>query len=347
MLPADVTFGIFDHLDRGPGSLRDFYEARLRFVEAADRAGFRTYHVAEHHATPLGMAPSPGIFLSAVAQRTRRLRMGPLVYILPLYPPIRLIEEIAMLDQLSGGRFELGVGRGISPYELAYCGVDFLEARDMADEALEVILAGLRAGAEGGQLTHRGRHYRYLGVPIELAPVQRPHPPLWQGLVSPDAAAAAARRGVNLVSTGPNAAVKQLVERYFEAWPGRDGDARPLIGAQRHVFVAETDAEALALARPAYQVWYESLVHLWRRFNSQPVRFHDTLDKALAHDAAIVGSPATVRAEVERHVAETGTRYFVGRFIYGTLTLEQSLRSLELWGQAFPFQRVESPARTA
>src|SRR5271165_322873 len=80
-----VKFGVFDHIDRNGAPLESQYEARLRIVEAYDAAGFDSYHVAEHHGTPLGMAPSPGIFLASVAQRTRRIRFGPLVYILPLY----------------------------------------------------------------------------------------------------------------------------------------------------------------------------------------------------------------------------------------------------------------------
>ena len=103
-------------------SLADYYEDRLKIVEAYDRAGFYGYHLAEHHATPLGMAPSPNVFLAAVAQRTRRLRFGPMVYVLPLYHPLRLIEEICMLDQMSGGRLEIGFGRGASPIELAIYG---------------------------------------------------------------------------------------------------------------------------------------------------------------------------------------------------------------------------------
>ena len=110
-----MQFGVFDHMDRGQGSLAELYESRLQLAEAYDRAGFYGYHVAEHHATPLGVAPSPSVFLSAVAQRTKRLRFGPLVYLLPMYHPVRLIDEICMLDQMSGGRFMLGVGRGISP----------------------------------------------------------------------------------------------------------------------------------------------------------------------------------------------------------------------------------------
>ena len=85
-----MKFGIFDHLDRsGPDAERQ-YEERLRLIELYEWAGFHAYHVAEHHGTPLGMAPSPGLFLSAVAQRTTTLRFGPLVYSLGLYHPLRL-----------------------------------------------------------------------------------------------------------------------------------------------------------------------------------------------------------------------------------------------------------------
>src|SRR5437660_10183327 len=111
-----MEFGIFDHLDRnlerGPASLADYYEERLATVELFERAGFHAYHVAEHHLTPLGMAPSPSVFLAAVAQRTTRLRFGPMVYVAPLYHPLRLLEEIGMLDQMSGGRLEIAFGRG-------------------------------------------------------------------------------------------------------------------------------------------------------------------------------------------------------------------------------------------
>ncbi|HIF09834.1 MAG TPA: LLM class flavin-dependent oxidoreductase [Sneathiellales bacterium] len=87
---ADKEFGIFDHLERRKDqAVADLYEGRLKFLEAADTAGIRTYHLAEHHATPLGMAPSPSVFLSAVAQRTQNIRFGPLLYLLPLYEPVR------------------------------------------------------------------------------------------------------------------------------------------------------------------------------------------------------------------------------------------------------------------
>ncbi len=121
---TEIKFGLFDWIDRGTAPLHQLYEERLELLAAAEEAGFFCYHLAEHHATPLGMAPSPALFLAAAAQRTRRIRLGPLVYLLPLYNPLRLTEEVCMLDQMSNGRLELGVGRGVTPYELRYYGVD-------------------------------------------------------------------------------------------------------------------------------------------------------------------------------------------------------------------------------
>ena len=110
-----MQFGVFDHLDLGAVALGEHYENRLKLIEAYDRLGLRSYHLAEHHATPLGMAPSPSVFLAAVAQRTRRLRFGPLVYTLSLHHPLRVAEEICMLDHMSGGT----AGAGRRPRRLA------------------------------------------------------------------------------------------------------------------------------------------------------------------------------------------------------------------------------------
>ena len=159
-----MKLGVFDHMDRGLAPLDELYEERLKLVEAYDRAGFHGYHVAEHHATPLGVAPCPGVWLAAVAQRTQRLRFGPLVYLLPLYHPIKLLEEICMLDQISRGRFLLGVGRGISPIELRYYGLDPDETPAMYAEALEVIQRGMTSPV----LNFSGKYYNYRDVPMEL-----------------------------------------------------------------------------------------------------------------------------------------------------------------------------------
>src|SRR5690242_11785497 len=138
-----MQFGIFDQIDRGLYPLAEQYEKRLELIAFYDACGFRTYHMSEHHATPLNLASSPSVFLAAVAQRTRRIRFGALVYVLPAHHPLRLAEEICMLDHLSGGRVEVGIGRGASPHELDYFGVDSDQAQAMYVEAYQVIMQSL------------------------------------------------------------------------------------------------------------------------------------------------------------------------------------------------------------
>src|SRR5690242_9493411 len=235
-----MKFGVFDHMDRSGGDLHRQFDDRLRLIELYERAGFHAYHIAEHHATPLGMASSPSVFLAAVAQRTKRLRFGPLVYTLSLYHPLRLIDEICMLDQMSGGRLELGIGRGISPIEVGFFGVDPAAAQAIYTEPLEIPLAGLA----DGRVACGGQHFPSRDVPVVMAPVQPPHPPLWYGVAKPDGAAWAASRGINIVCNGPAAAVRASTDRYRAEWraAGHDAASLPCMGLGRHIVVAETDA---------------------------------------------------------------------------------------------------------
>ena len=211
-----LAFGVFDHLDHSGAPLREFYEDRLKLAELYDRLGFYCYHVAEHHSTPLGMAPSPSVFLAAVAQRTRRLNFGPLVYTLPLYHPIRLIEEICMLDQMSGGRFQFGVGKGISPIETRYYGLDPENSAKMMAEAFEVLMRGL----QNRTLDFEGEFYSFKDVPIEVEPLQKPHPPLWYGVGAPHSVERPAATGMNIVTNAPAADARALVEHYWQHYKG-------------------------------------------------------------------------------------------------------------------------------
>ena len=328
-----IEFGVFDHLDRRPDTpLGQTYEDRLKLVEGYDRAGFYAYQIAEHHATPLTVAPAPSVFLAAVAQRTTRLRFGPMVYVLPLHHPLRLIEEICMLDQMSGGRFELGVGRGITPYELSYYGIDPALARDLFDETLDIVLAGLQTD----RLTHHGTHFDYDEVPLPIGPVQKPHPPLWIGMGTADGAARAGAKGVNVLTNSPLAAAAELMDRYREAHaaaPGGNGTDMPKMAVCRHTYVAETDAEAERIMREAYPAWYRHFVELWRAHGASPVvaQYTDDFDETRDKDLLVFGSPATVRAEIERYLETSGTNYFVCRFAYGSLTYPQSRAALDLF----------------
>src|SRR5579871_891192 len=245
-----MKFGIFDHMDQGAVPLGEQYENRLTLIEAYERAGFRAYHLAEHHATPLGMAPSPSVFLAAVAQRTKKLRFGPLVYTLNLYHPLRLIDEICMLDQMSGGRLELGLGRGISPYEVGYYGVDPATGPERFAEASEVILKGLTQE----RLDHHGKYFTFRDVPMEMRPVQVPYPPLWYGANSLESADRLAKQGYNSVVGMKAEGVGAFTARYRAAWKalGRDEADMPFIGLSRHILVGDTDKEAQSAAKRAF-----------------------------------------------------------------------------------------------
>src|ERR1700751_1232431 len=172
-----MQIGLFDHVEHGDRALAVLFDERLKFAAAADEAGIYCLHVAEHHATPLNMVPVPGVYLGALARATKRMRLGPLVYLLPLYSPLRLIEEICMLDHLSYGRLEVGVGRGVSPFELKYHKVEHDQSRDIFVDAFECVSAGLQTDT----LTYKGPHYEYENVPIALRPLQQPYPPFWYG----------------------------------------------------------------------------------------------------------------------------------------------------------------------
>ena len=171
-----------DHVGQADRPLFTLFDERLTFAAAADEAGIYCLHIAEHHATPLNMVPAPGAYLGAVARVTKRMRLGPLVYLLPLISPLRLVEEICMLDHLSHGRPEIGVGRGVSPFELGYHHIDHDRSREIFIDAYNCIRTGLTAET----LNHSGPHFTYKDVPLPLRSLQQPHPAFWYGLLECD-----------------------------------------------------------------------------------------------------------------------------------------------------------------
>jgi alkanesulfonate monooxygenase SsuD/methylene tetrahydromethanopterin reductase-like flavin-dependent oxidoreductase (luciferase family) len=326
-----MEFGIFDHLDRSPASLADYYEDRLATVELFDRAGFHAYHLAEHHATPLGMAPSPSVFLAAVAQRTRRLRFGPMIYALPLYHPLRMIEEICMLDQMSGGRLDVGFGRGASPIELDLFGTNPADARDIYDESLSIVVQGLRERT----VSFKGKHFSFDNVPMEMTPLQKPHPPIWYGVHANDSAARSARQGLNVISLDVVAATRGFSDSYRAAWKETDrAGPLPKFGLGRMLVVADTDAEALRLAERAYPVWQASFVHLFKVYDRMPSHPRPAEFAAIQADGrGLCGSPATVTEIIRKQMADSGADYFVGQFAFGDLTLAETRHSIELFAR--------------
>jgi alkanesulfonate monooxygenase SsuD/methylene tetrahydromethanopterin reductase-like flavin-dependent oxidoreductase (luciferase family) len=336
-----MKVGLFDHLERSDRPLATEFDERLVFAVAAEAAGIYCLHVAEHHGTPLNMVPVPGVYLGAVARATSRMRLGPMVYLLPLYSPLRLIEEICMLDHLSRGRLDVGVGRGVSPFELNFHKVAHEQSRDIFIDAFACIHAGLT----GETLNHAGPHFTYANVPMALRPLQQPHPPFWYGSSNRIGAAWSGERGMHFAANGPTALAKENIAAYRAALAKGAGPPVPkpefpggtAIGLLRHIVVAETDAEARRLARPNIEYHSASLNYLR---NTQPSTLADpranihrgtTFEEWEKDGMAIAGSPATVLGELERQATELGVNYLLAYLFFGTMTLAQALHSLELF----------------
>jgi alkanesulfonate monooxygenase SsuD/methylene tetrahydromethanopterin reductase-like flavin-dependent oxidoreductase (luciferase family) len=336
-----MKVGLFDHVEYGERPLATLFDERLTFAQAADEAGIYCLHVAEHHASPLNMVPAPGVYLGAVARATKRMRLGPLVYLLPLYSPLRLIEEICMLDHLSYGRLDVGVGRGVSPYELKFHKVEHEDSRDIFFDAFDCVSAGLTTD----MFTYKGKHYDYENVPIALRPLQQPHPPFWYASSNEIGSTWAGEQGLHYVTLGPTPLARTNIEAFKKAFARRGAPAQPkaefpggiVIGVQRHIFVADTDAEAHRYAKPAMEVHLANLnwlrvkhgvTGLTSRLN---VPRGATYEDCLADGTVIAGSPQTVRAEIERQLAALGVNYLLTYLFLGTMSLADALRSLSLF----------------
>jgi alkanesulfonate monooxygenase SsuD/methylene tetrahydromethanopterin reductase-like flavin-dependent oxidoreductase (luciferase family) len=328
-----MQFGIFDQNDHGPYPTGEQYENRLKLIEFYDQAGFRTYHMSEHHSTPLSLTPSPSVFLAAAAQRTKRLRLGPLVYVLPAHHPLRLAEEICMLDQLSGGRLDVGVGRGASPHELQHFGIDPDHAPAMYVEAYNVI----RQALTQPKISFKGKYYTFENVPIEMKPAQLPHPPFWYAVPTPEGAAWPAQNGINVVCGGSVPRIREITDRYRVEWrqAGNSPDEIPLLGINRFVVAADTDQEAMALGRRGWPLFYENFMKLWKAHGTTPryARIPEDFDTAVQNGGAVAGSPQTIREMVGNMMNQAGVSYFIAQFSFGDLTHEEVLYSARIFAR--------------
>jgi alkanesulfonate monooxygenase SsuD/methylene tetrahydromethanopterin reductase-like flavin-dependent oxidoreductase (luciferase family) len=255
-----------------------------------------------------------------------------MVYLLPLYHPLRLIDEVCMLDQMSGGRFLYGVGRGISPIEVGFYGVNFDTGAEQFREAYEVINIGLTEN----ELTYHGKYYDFDHVPIVMKPVQKPIPELWYGTSRPDSIPWAAERGAHIVTLRDTNAARAIIELYKSEWRrhGRSEADLPKMGINRHIVVADTEAKARDIARHAYKPWRKHMEHLWAKYDV-PFPLGASLpqewDPLEAHGHAIAGTPAQVQDYIATQAEAAGASYFVCDFAFGTIGFDDAMRSVELF----------------
>jgi len=331
--PTTMRYGIFDQVDDTGRPLNIQYEQRMQLGELYDRHGFHCYHQSEHHATPLNMAPSQSVFLAAMAQRTRNIRLCPLVYLLPIHHPLRLAEEICMLDHLSNGRLEFGIGRGASPYELDAHGIPPESSVQAYAESYAVVQKCFTSET----LDHVGKFWTFKDVPLTMKPFQLPHPPMWYAAANAESAIWPARNGVHIICGGPIDKV-HLISESYRAEAAKAGEAArtdACIGVSRFVVVAETDEQAMQIAQSAWPRFYESFYKLWRKHGTEPARLKLATDFAgmVESGQGVAGSPETVAKELTRQARLGHLNYIASQFMFGDMAHDDAMKSVGLFAQ--------------
>ena len=317
------------------GGSSDVYDHWLEQFDAAESLGFDTLWVTEHHFRNFGgMMPSPSVILAAAAQRIKRMRLGAAVSIIPMHNPLRIAEEFAMVDQLSGGRLNFGAGRGMHPMEYAVFGYDWNTAQKRLPEALDVI----ERAWSGGEFEWQGDYYRFPNLRVYPQPRQKPHPPIYvTANRDPESFQMIGKRGHHLMTLPwifTNEEQGSRVEMYRAALRehGHEVDDREVF-TMYPIYVGENDAQARA---EVIEHW-----HTWRAFaleavnavpgtaNYERILGHLAFDAMVRDSRGVFGSPETCARILQRIIQIVGTTHIGLTFHFGGLSQQKVLKSME------------------
>ena len=331
-------------------SIRDWqthaevYQNAVTECRLADELGFDVVWLAEHHFSQYGICPSLAPLAGAIAATTRRVRIGTAVVIAPFEHPLRIAEEWAEIDILSGGRLEFGLGRGYQPSEFRGLGVSMEATRERFDESLEIV----RLAWTTERLTFAGKHYRVDDVRVLPKPVQKPHPPLWPAAVSPNTYTLAARRGLKILTSPsftPFDVLRKNYDAYRAEWRATQGtDEGAEICINKIIHVAETSREARENLKEPISWFYHTQAGLisdptgappeqykfYRRVRENLLSM--TEEKAL-DQAAIAGDAEEVADKIRMHREALEVTHFMGAFSRGGLAHDKVIRSMRLFAE--------------
>ena len=346
-----MRFGTYYFLQAPPSlSHPEVIHREIEQMVWTEELGFDSIWLTEHHFIEYGLSVSPAVLAAAAAMRTRRVRIGLAAAILPFHDPVRLAEELAMVDVLSGGRLDVGVGRGNRPVEFEGYRVPQIENRERFDEALEILV---RAWTRE-RFSYEGRHHTIPEVRVIPKPLQQPHPPLYVVCTSPDTIEATALRGLPMLNSWLRGPIDPLVaqrDAYVKACQkaGRsEAELASLLGrwgVSRHIHVAPTDAEALVEAKDA-EMWYQEAlrrfliperidrVHplLQPGFRAMEARLATITWEQLVAETVAFGSPDTVAGKIDE-LRRLGVGEVLCWMNFGGLPQERVRRSMELFAR--------------
>lgn len=287
-----VDFSLFSVLECPPGrAARDVYREMLDLFAGAEDMGFRAAWVAEHHFSDYGTLGGPPVFLSALAARTRTLRVGAAISVLPFHDPIRVAEDYAVVDVISDGRLDFGVGRGYQPKEFKGFGVDMAEARDRFLESLDIIQTAWR----DGYVDHDGPYYTYRDLPFRPQPVQKPVP-TYVASVSPETFELVRRAGYTVMGSLLTNSAKQLCDKFTEHQATLPAGIVPRMPIMTPVYVADNMEAAIEQSLPEF-TWY------WETVGKLLPQKGEKMDASYAYFQRLGENTATGKADLMQALA--------------------------------------------
>ena len=322
----------------------ELFRRKLEEIELAERIGIDQVWFLEHHLIPTSATPSPNLLIAAASQRTRRIRFANMVNILPFRNPLLVAEEAAMLDNLTGGRLDMGIGRGLRPPEFDAFDVDQQQSREMFLEAFDVIR---RVWADE-IFEHRGKYWTVRkNGPLSPALVQRPHPPFLVSAQSEESLRWAASHDI------PFAQIDSMIDQakrdqalYREIQIAHGHKPAPRLYLMREIYVGESDARARAEAEPHLLQYWD----LWNRYTQftrggqlpdsydfwrrqAPMLHAMNFDEIVANDMVILGGPETVANTILRLADQLDLMGLAMVFRLGAMPYDKVERSMTLFGE--------------
>lgn len=329
-----------------PAKTQELYDWHFDSWLKLEELGYDGLLFSEHHFTAYNLSPSPNLLVSAVAKRTERMRLGVMGNIMPFHNPRRLAEELSMLDYLTDGRLEVGLGRGVDEQEFVKEHIPMETTRELFYEGLELIHKAWRQPV----FSHHGKHFDYDNTSIWPRPKQQPNPPVWLLTLSPTTIEMCGTQGYKCTSAfQPVEPTKQAFDTYRQAAAKAGNPAgADQVGILRNVFVADTDKEAREIAEPALDMLfglfkeaavfqdldnvpddYEFYSSFFRPFVGEDIDWNALIDAGVM----CVGSPSTVRDQMLWQARELQCGNFFAWHSFGNLTPEQTNRSYELYAK--------------
>jgi alkanesulfonate monooxygenase SsuD/methylene tetrahydromethanopterin reductase-like flavin-dependent oxidoreductase (luciferase family) len=340
----NLEFGVFEPLGNAAPDA-PAYEEHIADAVLCEKLGYQYFFFIEHQNARFPVITSPAVYLTALAAATKTLRIGAMVFQLPMHQPIRLAQDTAMVDQLSNGRLEFALGYGTRSPEFQPWFLDFEHRREIGNEVMDVVLAAW----SGNEVTYQGQYFRYENAVVQPHPFQKPHPPVWVGAHSATSIEYAVDHGFNMAQNlDTEKTTAEKFQLFRDMWAAKNGSAPlPRTLLVRHVHVAQTDAEARKNAEPYMLKGLLGEQGVARALSLRPEEKNPVmlemarvyLETSKSYDfwidegLAIVGSPETVIRRIREQQERCRYDIFLAQHQITTMPTELSRRSMRLFGE--------------